>query len=102
MVTKDALDRWLGAQHGWRRVGDALIRELTLRDFAEALSLLERIAAAAVDYRRRPDMCISEYNHIRITLVNPHHAGFTEAELRLATKVNSLIEVHHSSGHLPA
>jgi pterin-4a-carbinolamine dehydratase len=30
-------------------VDDALVRELTLRDFDEALRLLERVAAVAVD-----------------------------------------------------
>jgi pterin-4a-carbinolamine dehydratase len=96
VVSTERLDSWLADQRGWRHVGDALVRELTMRDFDEALRLFERVALCAVDYGRRPDMCISEYNHVRLTVVNPHHAGFTEAELRLATRVNALIDEHHS------
>ena len=47
MVTKDALDRWLGAQHGWRRVGDALIRELRERGAV----LLGKTVTTAFAYR---------------------------------------------------
>ena len=76
---------------GWSRRGDALVRELTFKDFTEALRFLEQLAEAATDYGRRPDMCISEFNHVSISITNPHHAGFTLAELRLAEKVDSFL-----------
>jgi 4a-hydroxytetrahydrobiopterin dehydratase len=81
----------LAALPGWRREGDALVRELELRDFEAALRFVERVAAGAVDYGRRPDMCISEFNHVRLSVANLHHAGFTHAELRLLEKVNALV-----------
>jgi pterin-4a-carbinolamine dehydratase len=62
-----------------------------MRDFDEAFKLVGRIAAAAEDHFRRPDLCISEFNRVRITIVNPHHAGITEAETRLATKVDAVV-----------
>jgi 4a-hydroxytetrahydrobiopterin dehydratase len=90
------VDRALGGRDGgWRRRGDALVRELRFRDFEDALAFVERVAAAAVDYRRRPDMCISEYNHVRLSVANLHHAGVTPAEVRLAQKVDAIIEEHH-------
>jgi pterin-4a-carbinolamine dehydratase len=73
----------------WRLVGDALVRDVMMRDFDEAFRLLERIAAAAEDHFRRPDMCISEFNRVSITISNPHHAGITDAERRLAAKVDA-------------
>ena len=69
---------------------DALVRELAMRDFDEAIGLVDRIAAAAEDHFRRPDMCISEFNRVRIIVANPHHAGITEAETRLAAKVDAV------------
>jgi pterin-4a-carbinolamine dehydratase len=96
MTLSDAeVDRALAAHRGWRRLGPALVRELTLRDFDEAMRFLERVAEAAVDYGRRPDMCISEYNRVRLTVANPHHAGFTLAEMRLLEKVNAILDEHH-------
>jgi 4a-hydroxytetrahydrobiopterin dehydratase len=77
---------------GWRRAGESLIRELSFRDFDQAIAFLERVAASAEDHLRRPDMCIRDFNRVRLTITNPHHAGVTPAELRLAQKVNQVIE----------
>jgi 4a-hydroxytetrahydrobiopterin dehydratase len=77
---------------GWRRVGESLIRELSFRDFEQAIAFVERVAASAEDHLRRPDMCILEFNRVRLTITNPHHAGLTPAELRLAEKVDQVIE----------
>jgi 4a-hydroxytetrahydrobiopterin dehydratase len=89
------VDEALSRRRGWKRIGDALVRELRFRDFEDALRFVERVAQAAVDYRRRPDMCISEYNHVRLSVSNLHHAGFTLAEMRLAEKVNAILDQHH-------
>ena len=67
-------------------------RDVQCRDFAEALGLVEQVAQSAVDYGRRPDMCILEYNRVRLSITNLHHAGLTDAERRLAEKVDALIE----------
>jgi pterin-4a-carbinolamine dehydratase len=85
----------LNDRRGWRQVGDTLVRELTFRDFEDGLRFMEEVAAAAVDYRRRPDMCITEYSRVRLTVSNLHHAGFTLAELRLASKVDAIIAERH-------
>lgn len=77
---------------GWRQNGAALIRDLTFRDFDEALSFVEEVGAVATDYLRRPDMCISEFNRVRVTIVNPHHAGITPAERRLMHKVDAVVD----------
>jgi 4a-hydroxytetrahydrobiopterin dehydratase len=94
-LSNEDVDRALSAERGWRREGDALVRELKLRDFDEALRFVERVAQLANDYGRRPDMCISEFNHVRLSVSNLHHAGFTLAEIRLAAKVNEVIEGSH-------
>jgi pterin-4a-carbinolamine dehydratase len=77
---------------GGRRAGESLVRELSFRDFDQAIAFLERVAASAEDHLRRPDMCILEFNRVRLTVSNPHHAGVTPAELRLVEKVNRVIE----------
>lgn len=79
------------AAAGWRLVGQRLVRELSFRDFEQALAFVERVATAE-DYLRRPDMCILDFNRVRLQIANPNHAGVTEAELRLADKVNAVID----------
>ena len=76
---------------GWERRHGSLVRELRLRDFDAAWQLVGRIAACVEDYERRPDMCITEFNHVTLTITNPHHAGITLAEERLAAKADAVI-----------
>jgi pterin-4a-carbinolamine dehydratase len=95
VLTPAEVERELATHTGWRRRGDALEREMLFRDFEEALRFVERVGQAAVDYKRRPDMCISEFNHVRLTVANLKHAGFTLAEMRLLGKVNAILEEHH-------
>jgi pterin-4a-carbinolamine dehydratase len=76
---------------GWERQGQKLVRELELRDFDEGMRLMDRIAAGAVDYGRRPDMSIS-LNRVTLEISNLHHHDLTPAELRLAAKVDAVLE----------
>jgi 4a-hydroxytetrahydrobiopterin dehydratase len=98
ILSDEEVDRTLAGERGWRRQGDSLVRELQLPDFDEALRCVERLAQLVNDYGRRPDMCISEFNRVRLSISNLHHAGFTLAEMRLAAKVNAVIEETHP-GH---
>jgi pterin-4a-carbinolamine dehydratase len=68
------------------------VRELAFRDFDQALDFVEQVATRAEDHLNRPDMCICGFNHVRLTIANRHHAGLTQAELRLVEKVNAIIE----------
>jgi 4a-hydroxytetrahydrobiopterin dehydratase len=79
----------------WQRNEATLERELTFRDFEEAMRFMERVAQAAVDYERRPDMCVSHFNRVRLAIENPHHAPLTKPELRLASKVDAILDEHH-------
>ncbi len=56
------------------------------------MTFIEQVAKAAEDHLRRPDMCILDFNRVRLTIANPKHAGVTQAELRLLEKVESVLE----------
>jgi 4a-hydroxytetrahydrobiopterin dehydratase len=91
-ASEDEIAEALASLPGWRRKGDRLTRELELRDFDEALSFVGALGHVAVDYLRRPDICITGFNNVILTIENEHHAGLTLAELRLAAKVHAFIE----------
>ena len=86
----------------WKQRGEALVRELRFRDFDEAMGFVQRVADEAVDYGRRPDMCILESNHVRLTVVNPHHAGVTLAEQRLMRKVDAVVAEEYDHAAMEA
>ena len=79
----------------WRVNGSSLVREWRFPDFEAALGFMEHVSDEAVDYLRRPDMCIDDYNHVRLRIANQHHGDLTAAEHRLAAKVDAVIERHH-------
>jgi 4a-hydroxytetrahydrobiopterin dehydratase len=81
----------LEAQRAWRRRGETMVRDLSFRDFDAAMAFLQRFAPRAEDWKRHPDVSVSR-GQVRLTIENPHHAGITLAELRLAAKVNAAIE----------
>jgi 4a-hydroxytetrahydrobiopterin dehydratase len=77
---------------GWRRAGASLVRELAFRDFEEAMSFVEELAQAAADHLRRPDVCILDFNRVRLTIASRGGPQITLAELRLAAKVNAIVD----------
>jgi pterin-4a-carbinolamine dehydratase len=86
----------------WKQRGEALVRELRFRDFDEAMAFVQRVADEAVDYGRRPDMCILESNHVRLSVANPHHAGITLAEQRLLDKVDAVVAAEYDHAAMEA
>jgi 4a-hydroxytetrahydrobiopterin dehydratase len=81
----------------WRRRGDALIRDFRFRDFPAALAFVDLVGTEAVDYQRRPDLAISDFNRVRVTVANPNHAGLTAGELRLAARVDAVVAAQGAS-----
>ena len=84
---------------GWRTEGDSLVREIEFADFSDAVAFLERIAFAVEHRPRGPDMCILSNTCVRLTIGNPKHAGLTDLEIRLAEKVNRLIDPDSPESH---
>jgi pterin-4a-carbinolamine dehydratase len=79
--------------HGWRQEGSARVRELRFRDFDEALGFVEAIGRAAADHLRRPDMCILDFNHVRLRVASRRHDGvITLAEVHLMQRVDAVVE----------
>jgi pterin-4a-carbinolamine dehydratase len=88
---------------GWEQHPLELVRELRFRDFDDAWTFVASIAERAVDFGRRPNVHLQSHptTQLRLVVHNVNHAGLTEAEYRLAAKVEAAIEEHHRSGRPP-
>jgi pterin-4a-carbinolamine dehydratase len=87
-----ALRRALREHPAWKIEGQQLVRELRFKDFERAFACVSRLARDARDVHRHPDICLEGGNRVRVLIANPHHAGFTVAELRLVEKVDAVLQ----------
>jgi 4a-hydroxytetrahydrobiopterin dehydratase len=74
----------------WAEVDDALVRELELRDFREAIAFVNRLADLAEAENHHPDI---EINYRRVTVRWWTHTagGVTERDRELARRTNELV-----------
>lgn len=73
----------------WIREGAALIGEWKFADFAEALSFVNKVGAAAEEANHHPDISI-RWNRVRLTL-STHSAGtVTTKDFALAAAISAL------------
>lgn len=73
----------------WRQDEQGLHRTLEFKDFDEAWSFMEQVAAAARDMDHHPDWSNS-WNTVRITLISHDVGAVTERDVALARIIDSL------------
>jgi 4a-hydroxytetrahydrobiopterin dehydratase len=74
----------------WKREGDEIVREWKLKDFAEAITFVNRVADAAEAANHHPDILIHGWNKVRLSLTNHSAGGLTDADFELASTVDGL------------
>ena len=76
---------------GWRLEGDAIVRDVEVKDFMAAVSLVRDIADLAEDEGHHPDLLIHGYKNLRITLTTHAIDGLSENDFIVATKAERII-----------
>jgi 4a-hydroxytetrahydrobiopterin dehydratase len=74
----------------WERDGDAIVRDWTLADFAEALAWVNRVGAVAEEANHHPDILIHGWNKVRLTLFTHTVGGLTQGDLDMARRIDDL------------
>jgi 4a-hydroxytetrahydrobiopterin dehydratase len=74
----------------WRRDGDSIVAELEREDFAQAIALVNAIAAEAERADHHPDILIHGYRRLTITLTTHSAGGLTQSDFALARAIDSL------------
>ena len=75
---------------GWRHEGNALRREFTFADFAEAFAFMTSVADMAEAADHHPDWSNS-YNTVAIALTSHDKGCVTNRDSSLAEQINSLV-----------
>ena len=73
----------------WQREGDALVKVVKRKDFAEALAYVNQVGERAEARNHHPDIAIS-WNTVTLTLFTHTVAGLTQADVDLAEELDRL------------
>ena len=74
---------------GWKRDGDALIREFEFANFVGSVDFVNRITPVAEEMNHHPDLAIS-WNKVKVSLSTHSEGGITENDFKLAAKIDSV------------
>lgn len=74
----------------WRREGDAIVRDLKFRDFAEAMAHVNRVAEAAEAADHHPDILVHGWNQVRLMLSTHSVGGLTQSDLDMARRLDNV------------
>jgi 4a-hydroxytetrahydrobiopterin dehydratase len=89
LLTDDEIQSRL-AGTDWKREGEHIVRDWQLKDFAAAMAFVNRVAEVAEEANHHPDILIHGWNKVRLSLTNHSAGGLTEADFKLAERLDRL------------
>jgi 4a-hydroxytetrahydrobiopterin dehydratase len=89
-LTTSQIQEYMPEILGWTVEDGRLVREVTVKNFAAALDMVNRIGALAEQEQHHPDLCIRRWNHVRIEFYIHTVDGLTENDLIMAARINQL------------
>jgi len=75
---------------GWKKEHDALVLDVTVSDFLEAVEFVNQVAKVAEDMDHHPDVLIYDYKQVKITASTHSAGGVTEKDYELAEAISKL------------
>lgn len=87
-LSDDAVDSGIASSE-WTREGDELVRTVTKKDFAEAMTFVNAVAERAEAANHHPDIAIS-WNKVTLRLTSHSAGGLTQADLDLAGQIDAI------------
>lgn len=77
----------------WRvEAGKRLEREVRMKNFQEALALVNKIGVVAEEQGHHPNMGVHNWNKVKLELYTHKIGGLHENDFILAAKIDNLIE----------
>jgi 4a-hydroxytetrahydrobiopterin dehydratase len=88
-LSDEEIDEQLGKVDGWRRDGDAIVKEYDRGDFAGSVDFVNAIAPSADDMNHHPDLAIS-WSTVTVTISTHSEGGLTGNDFELARRIDSV------------
>jgi 4a-hydroxytetrahydrobiopterin dehydratase len=74
----------------WKHAGEHIVRDWKWGDFAEAIAFVNRVAEAAEEANRHPDIIVHGWNKVRLSLTNHSAGGLTAVDFEMAGKLDEV------------
>ena len=88
-LTEEQIDDELGKVEGWRRDGDAIVKEFDRGDFVGAVDFVNAIAPRAEGLSHHPDLAIS-WKDVIVTITTHSEGGLTSNDFELARQIDAV------------
>jgi 4a-hydroxytetrahydrobiopterin dehydratase len=89
LLSDEEIERRLAEREGWRREGDAIVRELDRGDFVGSVRLVDAIVEPAEELGHHPDLEIS-WGTVTVRISTHSEGGITASDFELAERIDAL------------
>ena len=86
-LNEESVKGWLKGHAGWKRKGDALIKQFDFPSFRDSIVFVNRLATIADQSNHHPDIDI-RYDKVRVSLTTHDAGGITESDLQVAEQID--------------
>jgi 4a-hydroxytetrahydrobiopterin dehydratase len=95
-----AIDRALKDLDGWRREGDAIVRDLRFPSFMDAIGFIDRVAVVADAADHHPELT-NVYWNVGVRLTTHDAGGVTERDIALARAIDAVVVPERGTAERP-
>jgi 4a-hydroxytetrahydrobiopterin dehydratase len=74
---------------GWRREGEAIVKEFQLENFVGSVEFINRVLPVAEEMNHHPDLEVS-WNKVTVSISTHSEGGLTENDFELAKSIDPL------------
>lgn len=92
IIDDPTIDAALGGLSGWRREGEAILRDLRFPTFMDAIRFIGRVAVLAEEADHHPELT-NVYWNVGIRLTTHDAGGVTQRDLALARAIDAVVDV---------
>ena len=90
LLNEEEITQKLSKLNRWEHEENQIIKQFQLKDFAEALSFVNKVGAVAEEMDHHPDIFIHSWNKVKITISTHSEGGITQKDFDLAEKIEGI------------
>jgi len=90
LLNKEEINQSLTNLDDWLLEENHIAKRFQLKDFAEALTFVNKVGALAEEMDHHPDIFIHSWNKVKITISTHSEGGITQKDFQLAEKIEGL------------